>query len=63
MIVDFGAMSPPLKKQIKGLVCASMFQASADAIMWLNLHGILTDVEMSRARIRLLKSIEKAMKK
>lgn len=61
--VEFGAMSQPLKKQVKGLRFPSMFQANADAITRLNVYGLLTESEAHRARLRLLKSIEKEMAK
>lgn len=63
--VIFGAMAPPLTKQLKGLVWhhkARSFQKMADAIVLLSVHGYLTEAERHRARKRLLHAISQSAK-
>ncbi|MCK5446367.1 MAG: hypothetical protein KAI73_12140 [Rhodospirillaceae bacterium] len=55
----FGALCKPIKEQIPQLNDndAENFQTHADAIVRLNLHGIMTDTETHKARERLIKLI------
>ena len=60
---SFGALCKPIKEQIPQLddIDAENFQAHADAIVRLNLHGVITDTETHKARERLIKIIAKAV--
>lgn len=59
--IHFGAMSPPLKKQLAPYKLSppiiSRWQSTADAITLLHLHGFLTEAEKMKSRGRLFKQI------
>ena len=67
MTVHFGALAPPLSKQVApGVFFANdlrLFQGDADAIVRLYCRGFLTDREVHRARLRLVKKMNKCTKK
>ena len=52
MDIRFGALSPKLSEQIKGL--PEVFDKVADDITRLHLRGLLTDLETKKARKRLV---------
>ncbi len=58
-VVEFGAMAPPLKKQLRGVIITGADQNNVDAITRLHVHRLLSDTEARRARFRLLKQIER----
>lgn len=63
MVLEFGALTPPLHKQLgvsSGEV--KLFQRLADSIVLLSVQGILTGVEKSDALRRLTKKMEKELK-
>ena len=55
--VEFGPLAPLLSKQLPGLKTPELWQKHADAIARLSVHGLLTDGETNKARIRLLKKM------
>lgn len=57
--VELGALAPKIRDQIPELTpsVADTIQRKADAITLLNLHGIITPSEVTKARSRLVKSI------
>lgn len=63
--VDFGALVPPIAKQIssQGLQAdpklIKRWQQDADAILHLFLRGTITDSECSKVRRRLMNAIAK----
>ncbi len=61
LTVEFGAMAPPLKRQIPGLKDAQILQREADSIACLQVHGLLTDAETRKIRLRLMKRIGKGI--
>lgn len=65
--LEFGALAPPLRRQLKGRGLTSKtiagMQASADAISRLAIVQLLTERETHKARLRLCKSIEAAIRK
>jgi hypothetical protein len=63
----FGAMSDPIEKQLneQGLtlgMAAPKFERAADCIVYLRIHGYLTDSASDKARKKLMKEIIKAAK-
>lgn len=60
MQVVFGALAPPLSQQISGL--PKMYDKDADSITRLVVRGIITEGEAHKARMRLLKRIERDVK-
>lgn len=64
--ITFGAMADPLRKQLEmtGIDVGTInhLQRDADAIVRLHVRGLLTDSETSRARIRVIKKINAALK-
>jgi len=61
MTIEFGAFAPKPSEQIEGL--DERFDEYADAIVRLGIMGLLTETEVHRARMRLLKQIKVAMSK
>lgn len=59
----FGALAPKLAKQLGTTERKNPrlmgWQKAADAITWLAIHGLLTEHEKDRARLRLLAAIKK----
>lgn len=61
--IEFGAMAPPLAAQLAShgvdVAQVQLCQRFADSIALLKIHGLLTDAEGERARLRLFKMIAK----
>ena len=55
MDIRFGALSPKLSEQIKGL--PEVFDKDAEYITWLHFRGLLTDLETKNARKRLVSMV------
>ena len=64
MEIRFGALSEPLHEQL-GLPEEDMklVQRLADAVTLCNIHGILPDGETHKARKRIVKEINRVIKK
>lgn len=60
--VEFGALSPPLSVQFNvPAEVLKIHDRAAENIVFLSVHGYLTDGERHKARSRLVKDIEKAV--
>lgn len=63
--IVFGAMADPLKKQLAGSGINARriekWQREADAITMLAISGLLRDPEKTRARERLVRTIQNAI--
>lgn len=63
IVVNFGALAPPMKAQIGHLVskydCAK-FQKIADSITMLSIHGYMSESQVHKSRTRCMKAIRKA---
>ena len=63
MLIRLGAITPPLKAQLQGILPAGeldIYDKDADAISRLAVRGLITEAAATRARKRLIRSIEKA---
>ena len=63
--LDLGALADPLDEQLErqGLVMdCTVLQRDADAVARLYVRGLLTDGETVKARARLFKSIQQAVR-
>lgn len=63
MLIRLGVITPPLKTQLQGILPAvelDMYDKDADAISRLAVRGLITAAAATRARQRLIRSIEKA---
>lgn len=66
MILSFGALAPKISEQLVGRLSqkdAEAFDADAFELCRLQIRGLLSDGEANKARQRLVKMIEKALKK
>lgn len=67
LIVEFGALAPPLREQLKGTGISRTniagFQASADAIVRLAVEQILTGRERDKAMKRLCEKIGREVRR
>lgn len=67
--LHFGALVPSIREQLKANGqrlrpdVARSFQRGADAIIYLSVHGYLTDGEKRRARLRLVNAIARHVRK
>jgi hypothetical protein len=57
--IAFGGMAPPISEQLPELhaATAELFQQCANAITLLKIHQILTDGQVSRARVKLARQV------
>lgn len=60
MKVYFGAFAPKLKDQLGNIKDVSIFQEDTDNITRLMIRGLITISEADKARMRLIKKIEKS---
>ncbi len=63
--VYFGVLCDPLTRQLRGRMhatTAKTFQKYVDAINLLGIHGYLSEMEVHKARSRLLKAIAREAK-
>ncbi len=65
--VSLGSLCPPISKQLEigcriGETQLSVLDQHADAVTWCYLHGLLTDAECERARRRLIRKIQRALR-
>lgn len=66
--LSFGAMSPPIEQQLQeqGLtlsMSAPKYERAADAIVFLRIHGYLTESTVNSARKKLIKEIAKEVRR
>ena len=65
--ITFGAMADPLRIQLEmtGIDAGTInhFQRDADAIVRLNVRGLLSDTETRKARLRVVKKLAVAIEK
>lgn len=64
MNVTFGALSPPLSRQLAGVQSREVirhWQRDADAITRLAVRGLLTEREVGNARLRLCRQIRESV--
>lgn len=65
MNLEFGALCPPISKQLGGKVSlkvGEVLDKNAQAIDRLRIHGLLTEGEVHKARWRLIRTIEREIK-
>lgn len=65
MYLSFGALAPKISEQLAGKIDtkkAEAFDADAFELTRLQIRGLLTDGEAHKARGRLVKAIEKAIR-
>jgi primosomal replication protein N len=69
MNLHFGAMADSLQEQVEsqiGIVFTGdefiEFQANADAVTRLNIHGLISDSQAQAARKKIVKSMERIWK-
>ena len=65
MYLSFGALAPKISEQLAGKIDAKKaegFDADAFELTRLKIRGLLTDGEVHKARRRLVKAIEKAIR-
>jgi hypothetical protein len=55
--IKLGALCPKITEQIQGL--DPMFDRINDSIIFLFLHGIITETEKHRANVRMVRLIER----
>jgi hypothetical protein len=65
MKVNFGALAPTLREQISNISDkdAETFDAHNRAINLLKIHGLMTEAEAHKIRLRLIKKISVASRK
>lgn len=65
--IELGAMSPPLSKQLAGLIVPKarlrILDKLADSLTWCYVHGLLTEPEHQRAGQRLIALVGKEVRK